>query len=189
VSTWRYGALQATRCKSKSAAVATARPFRAGRVLRHGSGFGEKPDPDALRAARGQVIAEIDRLNANDQRAGSIGRVAVEVYLPLEAGTPKRRVGVLEIYLPYGPISRDIASGLRQLYFDLAVGLALVYLALFLITASVSRGLRRELKLQCISRRARQPHRASQPPAVFAICHRDAERDVESSAIDGGRDR
>ena len=91
------------------------------------------------------MIAEIDRLNSDDQHAGSDGPAAVEVYLPLEAGTPARRVGVLEIYLPYEPISRDIASGLRRLYLDLGVGLALVYLALFLITASVSRGLRREL--------------------------------------------
>jgi diguanylate cyclase len=112
-----------------------------------GSGFSGEPDPDALHAARGQVIAEIDRLNSDDQHAGSDDPAAVEVYLPLEAGTPKRRVGVLEIYLPYRPISRDIASGLHRLYLDLGVGLALVYLALFLITASVSRGLRRELNL------------------------------------------
>jgi diguanylate cyclase len=112
-----------------------------------GSGFSGKPDPDALRAARGQVVAEIDRLNVDDRHAGSVGPTAVEVYLPLEAGTPKRRVGVLEIYLPYKPISRDIASGLHRLYLDLGVGLGLVYLALFLITASVSRGLRRELNL------------------------------------------
>jgi diguanylate cyclase (GGDEF)-like protein len=69
------------------------------------------------------------------------------VYLPLRAGHPSKPVGVLELYLPYAPISRDVTAGLHQLYLDLAAGLAVLYLALFLITASVSRGLRREAEL------------------------------------------
>jgi GGDEF domain-containing protein len=40
-----------------------------------------------------------------------------------------------------------VTAGLQQMYLDLAIGLALVYLALFLITASVSRGLRRGAKI------------------------------------------
>ncbi|HEV7175426.1 MAG TPA: bifunctional diguanylate cyclase/phosphodiesterase, partial [Solirubrobacteraceae bacterium] len=65
--------------------------------------------------------------------------------LPLHTG--HQTVGVLELYLPYAPISRDIASGLHELYLDLALGLAALYLALVVITASVSRGLRREAAL------------------------------------------
>jgi diguanylate cyclase (GGDEF)-like protein len=112
-----------------------------------GSGFGGVPDDEALEAARGETVAELTRLNSDTNDTGSKGVKSVEVYLPLRAGVPAHRVGVLELYLPYGPISRDATAGLHQLYLDLAIGLALVYLALFLITASVSHGLRRGAKI------------------------------------------
>jgi PAS domain S-box-containing protein len=51
------------------------------------------------------------------------------------------------MYLPYDPIAADVAAGLNRLYLSLAVGLTLLWLALFAITASVSRGLRRQLAL------------------------------------------
>jgi diguanylate cyclase len=120
-----------------------------------GSGLASRPDDgekgdrdddddDALDAAGGQVVAHLTHLNSDSNDTGRLGPKSVEVYLPLKAGEPSRRVGVLEIYLPYAPISRDVTAGLHGLYVDLAVGLALLYLALFAITASVSRGLRRE---------------------------------------------
>jgi diguanylate cyclase (GGDEF)-like protein len=112
-----------------------------------GSGFGGLPDDEALDAARGETIAQLTRLNADTNDVGGRGVESVEVHLPLRAGVPALRVGVLELYLPYGPISRDVTAGLHQMYLDLAIGLALVYLALFLITASVSHGLRREAKI------------------------------------------
>jgi diguanylate cyclase (GGDEF)-like protein len=112
-----------------------------------GSGFGGLPNDEALGAARGETIAQLTRLNADTNGIGGRGVESVEIYLPLRAGLPAGRVGVLELYLPYGPISRDVTAGLQQMYLDLAIGLALVYLALFLITASVSRGLRRGAKI------------------------------------------
>ena len=112
-----------------------------------GSGFGDRPEGEALDAARGQNVALLTRLNSDSNDTGRKGVQSVEIYLPLRAGTPLRRVGVLEIYLPYAPISREVTAGLHQLYLDLSVGLALVYLALLAITASVSRGLRREVKV------------------------------------------
>jgi diguanylate cyclase (GGDEF)-like protein len=72
---------------------------------------------------------------------------AVEVYLPLSAGAPVHRVGVLEVYLPYAPISHDVATGMHVLYRDLAVGLALLWLVLVGISLSLSRGLRRQVRL------------------------------------------
>jgi diguanylate cyclase (GGDEF)-like protein len=54
-------------------------------------------------------------------------------------------VGVLELYLPYAPISRDVTSGLHMLYRDLALGLAVLYLVLFAISVSATRGLRRQI--------------------------------------------
>ena len=45
-----------------------------------------------------------------------------EVYQPLDASHSGRRVGVLELYLPYTPIAADISAGLHSLYVDLAIG-------------------------------------------------------------------
>jgi diguanylate cyclase (GGDEF)-like protein len=58
---------------------------------------------------------------------------------------PARSVGVLELYLPYTPIERDVTAGLHRLYLALAVGLAMLYVSAFVISALVSRGLRRQL--------------------------------------------
>jgi diguanylate cyclase (GGDEF)-like protein len=120
-----------------------------GRVVFSGDGSGltDKPDDEALDAARGEVVAHLTRLNSDANDSGQTGVRAVEVYLPLTVGVPARNVGVLELYLPYAPISRDVTAGLHMLYVDLAVGLTVLYLALFAITFSVSRGLRREAAL------------------------------------------
>jgi diguanylate cyclase (GGDEF)-like protein len=121
----------------------------AGRVVfsDDGSGFKSEPEDEALDAARGRVVARLTRLNSDINDVGPAGVAAVEVYLPLTAGTPAHRVGVLEVYLPYAPIERDIQAGMQALYRDLVIGLGVLYLALFAITASVSRGLRREVAL------------------------------------------
>jgi diguanylate cyclase (GGDEF)-like protein len=112
-----------------------------------GSGFGDDPEDEALDAAHGETVARLTHLNADSDDEGPTGVAAVEVYLPLVAGDPSRRVGVLEIYLPYAPIAHDVGAGLHSLYLDLGLGLAALYLLLFAITVSVSRGLRRELSI------------------------------------------
>ncbi|HEX4189237.1 MAG TPA: bifunctional diguanylate cyclase/phosphodiesterase [Solirubrobacteraceae bacterium] len=112
-----------------------------------GSGLQARPEEEALSAAHGVVVARLTRVNADSNDNGHSGNSTVEVYMPLAAGSTPHRVGVLELYLPYAPISRDVTAGLHGLYIDLALGLAMLYLALFAITWSVSRGLRREVKL------------------------------------------
>jgi len=112
-----------------------------------GSGFGVKPEDEALEAAHGAMVARLTHLNADDNDDGNAGVQSVEIYVPLTAGHPARQVGVLELYLPYAPINRDVTTGLHQLYLDLGIGLFVLYVILFLITASVSRGLRREVAL------------------------------------------
>ena len=112
-----------------------------------GSGLRAKPEDDALIAARGGIVVRLTHLNADSNDTGATGQAAVEVYQPLYAGGSGRPVGVLELYLPYAPIAADVASGLQGLYLSLAIGLTLLWLALLTITASVSRGLRRQLAL------------------------------------------
>jgi diguanylate cyclase (GGDEF)-like protein len=119
----------------------------AGRVVfsDDGSGFGEKPEDEALDAADGETIVRLTHLNADTNDHGRHGVAAVEVYLPLSGGTLGPRTGVLEIYLPYSPIAADATAGLHGLYLDLIGGLAALYVLLFAITLSASRGLRREV--------------------------------------------
>jgi signal transduction histidine kinase/FixJ family two-component response regulator len=111
------------------------------------SGLREKPEDEALDAAHGEIVSRLTHLNDDSNDSGPAGPAAVEVYQPLVEGHPARRVGVLELYLPYAPIATDVAASLNRLYVVLAIGLALLYLALLLITTSVSRGLRRQLAL------------------------------------------
>jgi diguanylate cyclase (GGDEF)-like protein len=136
-----------------------ARSVRSGNVLRlrlrdlsgnvvfsdDGSGFGDKPEDEAIDAAHGETVAHLTRLNSDSDDTGPIGPEAVEVYLPLVAGVPARTVGVMEVYLPYAPISADVTSGLHELYRDLIVGLLVLYLILFALSVTLSRGLRQQL--------------------------------------------
>jgi PAS domain S-box-containing protein len=112
-----------------------------------GSGFGGRRDEEALAAAHGNVTARLTHENSDSDDVGPIGPTAVEVYQPLLAGPARRRVGVLELYLPYAPINADVSAGMHALYLDLIAGLTMLYLALLALTASVSRGLRRQVAL------------------------------------------
>jgi diguanylate cyclase len=103
-------------------------------------------DDDALEAATGETVAHLTNLNADDNPKHP-GPRAVEVYLPLQAGSPVRRVGVLELYLSYAPIAREVTKLLSTMYRDLIIGLGALYLALFAISASVNERLRRQSKL------------------------------------------
>jgi diguanylate cyclase (GGDEF)-like protein len=111
-----------------------------------GSGVHDAIEDEALDAARGEVVARLTRLNTDANDRGPDGVAAVEVYRPL-VGAVDQRLGVQEIYLPYAPISADISAGVHDLYRDLALGLVALYLALFAIAWSVSRGLRRQVAL------------------------------------------
>jgi len=111
-----------------------------------GSGLNEVPEADAIQAGEGHVHAEITRLNTDSNDSGPVGEQVVEVYRPLSGGSASTRVGVLEVYLPYEPIRRDIAAGLGTLYRDLALGLFALYLVLAGISAVTTRRLRHQAR-------------------------------------------
>ncbi len=109
------------------------------------SGFTERPEGEALDAARGTLVARLTRMNSDSNDQGPAGHSAVEAYVPLLAGASEQRVGVLELYLPYAPIAADVSSGMNRLSRDLVLGLGALYVLLFAISWSVSRGLRRQV--------------------------------------------
>jgi diguanylate cyclase (GGDEF)-like protein len=108
------------------------------------SQIGLTGDDEAIEAAAGEVVTQLTHLGADEH---AVGAAAVEVYLPLRAGGRVDPVGVLEVYLPYAPIDADVSAGLHSLYRTMAAGLLLLWAALFLISASVSRRLRRQVAL------------------------------------------
>jgi diguanylate cyclase len=111
-----------------------------------GSGFGQVADDEALDATKGETIALLTHLNADSNDSGPAGEAAVEVYVPLTS-VRGVRIGVLEAYLPYRPISEDVNGALANLYRNLALGLAALWIVLFVISVSVSRGLRRQVAI------------------------------------------
>lgn len=107
-----------------------------------GSGFDGPVESDAITAAHGTAVASLTRVNTDTNDHGRVGVAAVEVYLALRTTPHSPVLGVLETYLPYGPIAQDLSTGLDTLYRDLVIGLAALYLVLFVITASLSGRLR-----------------------------------------------
>jgi diguanylate cyclase (GGDEF)-like protein len=112
-----------------------------------GSGFHDAIEDEALDAAHGHVVVRLTHLNSDSVDRGKVKGLSVEIYLPLYVGSATNRVGVLEVYLPYTPISRDVNAGIHTLYRNLAIGLALLYLILLAISLWVSRRLRRQVKV------------------------------------------
>ena len=98
----------------RGAPAATPRPAGQRRVLRRRHRASPRPEDEAIEAAHGQVVARLTHLNSDPDDTGPIGPEAVEVYVPLVAGTPAHRVGVLEVYLPYAPIDADVSAGLAR---------------------------------------------------------------------------
>ncbi|HXQ62784.1 MAG TPA: bifunctional diguanylate cyclase/phosphodiesterase [Acidimicrobiales bacterium] len=148
-----------------------------------GSGFGDKPEDEAVDAAHGTIVARLTHLNSDSNDSGPAGPEAVEVYVPLVAGNPARRVGVMEVYLPYAPINVDVTAGLHELYIDLALGLGALYLILFALSVSLSRGLRQQLTRNKFL--AEHDLLTDLPNRV--LFHRCAKAAVESALRDGTR--
>jgi PAS domain S-box-containing protein len=108
-------------------------------VFADGTGGGRVLGADVRAAARGRTTARLEG-PSSDPRSQS-----VDVSLPLYAPGARRQVGVLDLALPWAPIETDVSASLNRLYLDLFAGLALLYVALFLISVSMSRGLRRQV--------------------------------------------
>jgi diguanylate cyclase (GGDEF)-like protein len=102
-------------------------------------------DDEAEEAATGRVVRRLTHLNSDQVDARNhAGARAVEVYLPVHVGGASERiVGVLEIYLPYGPIARSVAASERSMLVLIVLGLGTLWGLLSAISWSVTRRLRR----------------------------------------------
>lgn len=113
-----------------------------------GSGLAvAEADDEVLDALHGETVSRLSRLNADANDDGPLGPRVVEIYRPITTADPlaaARQLGVLEMYVPYAPIERDVTAGMRQMYALMAVGLGALWLVLAAISASTTRRLRRQ---------------------------------------------
>jgi diguanylate cyclase (GGDEF)-like protein len=102
-----------------------------------GGPFAPRPlPPAALRSvARGAVLTTV--LNVPGSADHAVG--VSETTIP---GSPAS--GYLTVYLPYNEVQAELAAELNRIDLGLIVGLALLYVVLFLINQSTTRRLRRE---------------------------------------------
>jgi len=92
------------------------------------------------RALAGEVVSHFTRgVDHNDKGARTL-----EVYVPLRFGAGAAPVGVYEIYLSYTATEQAIAHDTRTMYAVIAVGLLVLWAALFRIVAMASRRLREQ---------------------------------------------
>jgi diguanylate cyclase len=117
-----------------------------------GHSIADAGDDEALDATHGEVVSDLTKLNADANDLGPIGPRVVEIYQPIDIGTAHTQVGVLEMYLPYAPIQKDVTAGLHRMYGLLAAGLLGLWLVLGVISASTTRRLRKRAeRLQYIA--------------------------------------
>ena len=110
-----------------------------------GSGLGGRPDDKIRQVLRGATLVSLTRLSSDQNSVGPVGLEVVAVYRPLLAGTGHVQVGVLEIYLPYAPIQRDVEAGLSDLFRNLVIGLCVLYIAIAALLLATTRRLRQQV--------------------------------------------
>jgi diguanylate cyclase (GGDEF)-like protein len=117
-----------------------------------GSRNTEAPGAEVLEAVHGGVVSDLTRLNSDPGDVGPVGPRVVEIYQPIDVGSARTEVGVLEMYLPYAPIQADVTAGLHRMYELVAAGLLALWLVLGGISASTTRRLRKRAeRLQYIA--------------------------------------
>ncbi len=102
---------------------------------------------EAAEAAEGEPVARITQVTSDSGDTSEPGEEAVEVFLPLRTDPSGPVVGVLELHLPYRPVAVGVSLGMSTIYRDLAIGLLALCVAVFLLSVSMSRGLRRQVRI------------------------------------------
>jgi diguanylate cyclase (GGDEF)-like protein len=113
------------------------------------------PGDDKLNESfTGAVSTEVTDLRSPEELDDRANQQLLSVYVPLRVSADDHFtdassapiIGAFEIYLPYQPIAHAIDHDARRLYLTLAIGLVLLYLAVFRIVAGASRALRRQVE-------------------------------------------
>ncbi|MEA2397336.1 MAG: hypothetical protein QOK25_892 [Thermoleophilaceae bacterium] len=107
-----------------------------------GASAGEPPE--AQGAVSGKVVSKVNDLSKDPANTdAALGRV-LQVFVPLRLGSSSAPAGSIEVWLPYGPIARQVESETRTLYIKLVAGLLLLWGTLLGVVAGASQRLRRQ---------------------------------------------
>ena len=102
-------------------------------------------DPEVIEAAEKGIVALVTRVGADEVDGQKVnGEKAIEAYVALRPGDRANTVvGVAEVYMPYAPIAASRQTSIDRLMATIVLGLAVLWLTLGGIVASVSIRLRR----------------------------------------------
>ncbi len=111
-------------------------------------------DDELNKSFTGAVSTAVTDLRSPEELDDRANQRLLSVYVPLRVSAddhftddPSAKiVGAFEIYLPYQPIAQSIDHDTRRLYLTLAIGLLLLWIAVFRIVAGASRALRRQVE-------------------------------------------
>jgi diguanylate cyclase (GGDEF)-like protein len=125
-------------------------------------------------ALKGEVVRNLEHGTADD----GAGERVLEVYVPVRLAPWSEPEAVLEIYISYGPVAREIRHDLMLVYGLLGGGLAFLFAALYRIVAGASRRLRHQALHDALTglpnrtllhRRAERDLRGDDPAAMLLI--------------------
>jgi diguanylate cyclase (GGDEF)-like protein len=126
-------------------------------------------EPDLREALDGETSSDISNLNeAENVQEKQFGRL-LEVYTPLRFNEQKP-AGAFELYLPYGPIAKGIASDTRRLWAVTLGGLVLLYLLLFRIVYGASK--RIDAQKRSLKERAEENERLAMTDQLTGLPNR-----------------
>jgi diguanylate cyclase (GGDEF)-like protein len=107
--------------------------------------IGTKGNSGALNAAlHGHVVSGFAHETGDHADSQQGERRLLEVYVPMKYRGLPEPAGVMELYLPYGPVAAAVRDDVRTMTIALGFSLAVFWAGLFQIIASASRRLRKQ---------------------------------------------
>jgi diguanylate cyclase (GGDEF)-like protein len=126
----------------------------------------EEPLREALHGTPTSDISEADEAeNVAEQKFGQL----LEVYIPIRFNE-RTPAGAFELYLPYGPIAKGIASDTKRLWAMTLGGLVLLYLLLFRIVYGASK--RIDAQKRSLKERAEENERLAMTDQLTGLPNR-----------------
>ena len=125
-------------------------------------------------ALKGEVVRELESGTDHD----GTGERVLEVYVPVRLAPWSDPEAVLEMYIAYGPVAKEIRHDLLVVYGLLGGGLVILFAALYRIVAGASRRLRHQALHDALTglpnrtlmhRRAERDLRGDDPAAMLLI--------------------